>query len=161
MWLLQRSWASGICTSGGNILYAAADDHRVRALVTVAGFFGQPHLVSTLFGADGVESRKAAGRQARELYRETGGIETIKAYLDTEPAASKPPKDFTTWINHEAVVFARGAIPLPSFHGTMARRRPLELRPACYKKIFVCCHVYYGICWSFLTADREGSIQRV
>lgn len=93
MWLLQRSWASGICTSGGNILYAAADDHRVRALVTVAGFFGQPHLVSTLFGADGVESRKAAGRQARELYRETGGIETIKAYLDTEPAASKPPKD--------------------------------------------------------------------
>ena len=83
----------GICTSGGNILYAAAEDHRVRALVTVAGFFGEPGLLSTLFGADGVESRKASGRQARDLYRETGEIEIIKAYSDTEPAASKTSKD--------------------------------------------------------------------
>ncbi|KAE8361673.1 alpha/beta-hydrolase [Aspergillus caelatus] len=83
----------GICTSGGNILYASAEDHRVRALVTVAGFFGEPDLLSTLFGADGVESRKASGRQARDLYRETGEIEIIKAYSDTEPAASKTPKD--------------------------------------------------------------------
>ena len=81
--MLQRFWAYGICTSGGNILYAAAEDHRVRALITVAGSFGQPDLVSKLFGADGVESRKVAGRQARDLYRETGEIETIKAYSDT------------------------------------------------------------------------------
>ena len=83
----------GVCTSGGNVLYTAAEDSRVRALVTVAGFFSEPALIPTLFGAEGVETRQTSGRQARELYEKTGEIELIRAYHPTEPAASKSPSD--------------------------------------------------------------------
>ncbi|GIZ49330.1 hypothetical protein CKM354_001236200 [Cercospora kikuchii] len=83
----------GVCTSGGNILYTAAEDTRVRALVSVAGFFPEATLLSTLFGADGVESRQRSGRQARERFQRTGEIEMIRAYSDTEVAASKNSSD--------------------------------------------------------------------
>ncbi|PPJ61264.1 hypothetical protein CBER1_10947 [Cercospora berteroae] len=43
--------------------------------------------------SDGVEIRQQSGRQARELFHRTGEIEIIRAYSDTEAAASKNPSD--------------------------------------------------------------------
>jgi fermentation-respiration switch protein FrsA (DUF1100 family) len=56
----------GVCTSGGNVLYAAAQDRRVEALATVIGFFQTPEVASMLLGGDeGLAIRRAAGRRAR------------------------------------------------------------------------------------------------
>ena len=71
----------GICTSGGNVLYTAASDSRVRAIATVAGFFSDPALAPMLFGGEeGVESRKTKGLEAAELYEKSGEIKMVPTY---------------------------------------------------------------------------------
>lgn len=50
----------GICTSGGNVIQAAAEDGRVKAVVTIAGWFAEPSLTPLLYGGDaGVAALKA------------------------------------------------------------------------------------------------------
>ncbi len=79
----------GICTSGGTILYTAAQDSRVGAVATVAGFFSDPALNPILHdGTEGVERLRAAGRAARKRYDETGVIDTILAYHPTDQTAA-------------------------------------------------------------------------
>ena len=85
----------GICTTGGTALYAAAKDPNVGALASVAGFFSEPALLPKLFGEDGVERRRAAGREARQRYDATGLIDIVPAYDPNDPTAmSTSPSEY-------------------------------------------------------------------
>jgi uncharacterized protein len=71
----------GVCTSGGNVIQAAAEDGRVKAVVTVAGWFAEPSLTPLLYGGEsGVAQLKAQGQQATLKYRNTGVSDTVKTY---------------------------------------------------------------------------------
>ncbi|RVU09789.1 alpha/beta hydrolase [Rhizobium sp. RMa-01] len=86
----------GICTSGGTVLYTAAEDANVGAVATVAGFFSEPELVALIKkGPEAVERLRAEGRLARQIYDETGEIKTIRAYHNTDQtAASVSPSQY-------------------------------------------------------------------
>ena len=78
----------GVCTSGGNVLDAAARDGNVGAVATVAGMFTEPSLQLAMRGAEGIEARKKEGRAAKTAYAQAGVIELIKAYHDTDQTAA-------------------------------------------------------------------------
>jgi uncharacterized protein len=78
----------GICTSGGTVLYTAAEDRTVGAVATVAGFFADPDLMLQMRGADGIARVRAAGQAAKENYEKNGVIDTIKAYHETDQTAA-------------------------------------------------------------------------
>jgi uncharacterized protein len=71
----------GVCTSGGNVIQAAAEDGRVKAVVTIAGWFAEPSLTPLLYGGEaGVAALKAQGQQALAKFRSTGVVDTVKTY---------------------------------------------------------------------------------
>jgi uncharacterized protein len=71
----------GVCTSGGNVIQAAAEDVRVKAVVTIAGWFAEPSLTPLLYGGEAsVAGLKAQGQQALAKYRSTGVSDTVKTY---------------------------------------------------------------------------------
>jgi fermentation-respiration switch protein FrsA (DUF1100 family) len=81
----------GVCTSGGNVLYPAATDSRVQALATVVGFFQSPIVTPMLQGGEGgLALRRAAGRQAQQVYNSTGEIKVIAAYSGPTNATVNP-----------------------------------------------------------------------
>ncbi|WP_148088114.1 alpha/beta hydrolase [Couchioplanes caeruleus] len=71
----------GICTSGTAVIHAAADDHSVAAVATVAGPFWEPILWT------GVQRRLAAGEAARKKYEQTGVVDMVPAYHPINPRA--------------------------------------------------------------------------
>jgi len=84
---VAKTGLMGVCTSGGNVLYAAAQDRRVEALATVVGFFQTPDVASMLLGGDeGLALRRAAGRQARKVYETTGELQFIRQYSNSTNA---------------------------------------------------------------------------
>lgn len=79
----------GICTSGGTVLYAGARDKRIAAIASVASHFAEPSITPLLYGGpEGVEQRRAAGREARAEYERTGQNRMILAYHNTDRSAS-------------------------------------------------------------------------
>ncbi|MBM2578129.1 alpha/beta hydrolase [Jannaschia sp. Os4] len=79
----------GVCTSGGNAMYVAADPGPVGAVATAAGWFSEPSITPDAYGGeDEVKKRREAGEAARRKYEETGEVETIPAYSDTDETAS-------------------------------------------------------------------------
>jgi hypothetical protein len=84
----------GICTSGGNVIQAAARDEHVRAVATVAGHFAEPSVVPAFYaamfstGPEIVDRLKAQGRAARELYQRTGENTLVLAYSNTNHSAA-------------------------------------------------------------------------
>lgn len=81
----------GICTSGGTVLYTAARDPRVKAVASVASHLAEPSITPTLYGGvEGVEQRRAAAREAAEVYRRTGENRMILAYSDVDQSCSHP-----------------------------------------------------------------------
>jgi uncharacterized protein len=71
----------GVCTSGGNVIQAAAEDGRIRSVVTIAGWFAEPSLTPLLYGGEaGVAQLKAQGQQALVKYRSTGVSDTVQTY---------------------------------------------------------------------------------
>lgn len=77
----------GICTAGGNVLYTAARDSRVRAVATVVGAFFEPSLYSSLLGPELSKQRLSDAAAARELYDTTGEIQCIRVYHDSDKTA--------------------------------------------------------------------------
>lgn len=117
----------GICTSGGTVLYTAAEDPNVGAVASVVGFFSEPSLqVLMQGGAEGVERRRVAGRQAQALYEKTGVIETIKAYHATDlTAANVAPLDYYFDQNRGAVPEWRNAFAVMAW-GSMLDFDPVS-----------------------------------
>jgi fermentation-respiration switch protein FrsA (DUF1100 family) len=85
----------GVCTSGGAVMYTAAEDQNVGAVATVAGYFSDPESVVKMFTREGYDSRVAAGRAARQRYDETGVIDIVPAYdPGNMQAASSSPSEY-------------------------------------------------------------------
>jgi hypothetical protein len=90
----DRIGLHGVCTSGGNVILAAAGDPRVRAVVTVAGHFSDPARAPAFYaamfgeGPEIVERFRREGRAARELYQRSGENMLVLAYSDIVRSAS-------------------------------------------------------------------------
>lgn len=82
--------ALGVCTSGGNVAYLAADNPQVRAVATVAAWLAEPAVSNEPLyeGAAGVAARQEAGRVAHDAYARTGENQLIQAYSNANHAAS-------------------------------------------------------------------------
>ena len=95
----------GVCTSGGTVLDTAAADSSVGAVATIAGMFTEPSLQLMMRGAEGVQAKKDEGRAATDVYAQSGVIETVKAYDESDQTAANVaplPYYFDT---------TRGAVP--------------------------------------------------
>ena len=77
----------GICTSAGNAVTLAATDPRLGAFATVAAFLPSPALNASVFGEEGLTQRMEQSANARRKYDETGEVELIPAYSETDPSA--------------------------------------------------------------------------
>jgi fermentation-respiration switch protein FrsA (DUF1100 family) len=81
--------ALGVCTSGGNMAYLAADDKRVKALGIVAAHLADSNILASLYGGEArVDSLRRAGVEARKQYELTGESKIIPAYSNTDMTAS-------------------------------------------------------------------------
>jgi uncharacterized protein len=71
----------GVCTSGGNVIQAAAEDTRLRSVVTIAGWFVEPSMVPMMYGGDAaIANLKAQSSQALAKYRATGNADMVQTY---------------------------------------------------------------------------------
>jgi len=81
--------ALGVCTSGGNVAYLAADDKRIKALAIVAAHLADSSILESLYGGETrVDSLRNAGVEARKQYELTGENKIIPAYSNTDKTAS-------------------------------------------------------------------------
>lgn len=78
----------GVCTSASNATYLAADDARVKAVATIAGFLVSPAVFEATYGQDGIGQRREQAAAARNRYAETGEQALITVYSETEPDAA-------------------------------------------------------------------------
>jgi hypothetical protein len=100
----------GICASAGYMAYAAAQDHRIKNLVTVAAWLHNRSVAETIYNNwpekyDGLLARSKA---AAEKFSTTGQTEFVPACSDTDPNAAMyvPGGIFPYYIDT-----ALGAIP--------------------------------------------------
>jgi uncharacterized protein len=92
----------GICTSGGNAAYLAANDNRVKAVASVAGWFSEPSLAPMLFdGPEGVARHRKEAEEAKKYYELTGENKTILIFSNdtNKVAANYGPMDYYMDIN--------------------------------------------------------------
>jgi fermentation-respiration switch protein FrsA (DUF1100 family) len=87
---VQSVGALGVCTSGGNVAYLAADDKRIKAAAVVAAHMADASILHSLYGSMGkdVDSLRKAGVEARKHYELTGENKMILAYSTTDKTAS-------------------------------------------------------------------------
>jgi len=87
---VQSVGALGVCTSGGNVAYLAADDKRIKAAVIVAAHLADASILAALYGSMGkdVDSLRKAGAEAKKHYQLTGENTMIPAYSTTDNTAS-------------------------------------------------------------------------
>lgn len=78
----------GVCTSASNATYLAAEDPRVKALATVAGFLVDSAVFEATYGEDGVAQRREQAARARRKFEETGEQTLITVYSETESDAA-------------------------------------------------------------------------
>jgi uncharacterized protein len=97
----------GICTSGGNVIQAAAADPSLAAVVTVAGWFAEPSLTPLLYGGEqGVATLRRQGEAAQAKYRSTGVADTVQTYGMAGSGAAHAGDHMDYYVNP-----ARGKIP--------------------------------------------------
>jgi fermentation-respiration switch protein FrsA (DUF1100 family) len=77
----------GVCTSASNAVYLAAAESRLGALATVAAFLPGPDLYEAMYGTEVLAQRKATSDAARRAYEETGQVEMVPAYSETDTSA--------------------------------------------------------------------------
>lgn len=81
--------ALGVCTSGGNVAYLAANDPRVKAIATVAAWLPNEATLPLLYGGEeNLSQLRNVGKKAKESYAKTGNNETVLAYSNTDKTAS-------------------------------------------------------------------------
>lgn len=97
--------AFAVCAGSMYTLMAAADDHRIKAVVTAASWLQDAEAVKMFYGgAEGVNTKIAAARKAKETFAKEGVVEYIETISTTNPAAAMyGPYDY--YLNPE-----RGAV---------------------------------------------------
>lgn len=78
----------GVCTSASNATYLAAEDPRLQAVATVAGFLVNPAVFAATYGEDGVTQRREQAAAAKKKFDETGEQTLITVYSETETDAA-------------------------------------------------------------------------
>ncbi len=102
----DRIGALGICAGSMYTLMAAAEDPRIKSVVTAASWLHDAEAVKLFYGGEeGVQEKINAARQAKQKYAETGEIDYIPSISTTDPSAAMyGPFDY--YLNPE-----RGAVP--------------------------------------------------
>ncbi len=77
----------GVCTSASNAAYLGADEPRLGALATVAAFLPGPDLYEMMYGSELLAQRKQASADSRRKYEETGEVDLVPAYSETDTSA--------------------------------------------------------------------------
>lgn len=77
----------GVCTSASNGVYLAAEDSRVKAFATIAGFVTDAQTYTRTYGEDGIARRLDEAAAAREKFDRTGQATTITVYSETDKHA--------------------------------------------------------------------------
>ena len=98
--------ALGICAGSMYTLMAAAEDKRIKSVVTAASWLHDAEAVKLFYGGDeGVQAKIAEARAAKKRFAETGEVAYIPSISTSdESAAMFGPYDY--YLNPE-----RGAIP--------------------------------------------------
>jgi uncharacterized protein len=90
----------GICTSGGNVIQAAAADPTIAAVVTVAGWFAEPSLTPMLYGGEqAVAQLRRSSDAALAKYRATGVADTVQTYGMTGSGAAHAGDHMDYYVN--------------------------------------------------------------
>jgi len=97
--------AFAVCAGSMYTLMAAAEDNRIKAVVTAASWLQDAEAVKLFYGgAEGVNEKIAAARKAKETFANDGVVEYIETISTTNPAAAMyGPYDY--YLNPE-----RGAV---------------------------------------------------
>ena len=102
----QKVGAFGVCAGAMYTLMAAAEDDRIKSVVTTASWLHDAEGVKLFYGGEeGVQQRIKAAQAAKRSYAENGSVRYIPTIsLEDESAAMYGPYDY--YLNPE-----RGAIP--------------------------------------------------
>ena len=85
---VQNVEVVGVCTSASNAVYLAAQDSRVKAFATIAGFLVNSDVFAATYGEDGMERRREQAAAAKKRYEETGEQTLITVYSETDEEAA-------------------------------------------------------------------------
>lgn len=101
-----RIGAFGVCAGAMYVLMAAAEDKRIKSVVTAASWLHDAEAVKLFYGGEeGVNARIEAARRAKKEYADNGTVRYIPSIsAEDESAAMYGPYDY--YLNPE-----RGAIP--------------------------------------------------
>lgn len=88
--------AFAVCAGSMYTLMAAADDHRIKSVVTAASWLHDAEAVKLFYGGEeGVNAKIAAARQAKEKFAREGVVDYIETISTTNPdAAMYGPYDY-------------------------------------------------------------------
>ncbi len=98
--------AFGVCAGAMYTLMAAAEDKRIKSIVTTASWLHDAEAVKLFYGGkEGVNSKIDAARQAKKKFKSSGEVEYIPSISTTDKSAAMfGPYDY--YLNPK-----RGAIP--------------------------------------------------
>jgi uncharacterized protein len=78
----------GICASAGYMVVAAAEDARIKSLITVAPWIHDPKIVEAVYGGrPTVEKLIATGKEAKANFKQTGKVDSVLATSKTDKTA--------------------------------------------------------------------------
>jgi uncharacterized protein len=99
----------GICAGAGYIAHAAAQDKRIKKVVTVAAWLHNPSIVEVLYGGkENVQKLISIAEDAAAVFAQTGEVKSVMACSSTDPTAAMylPDAGFDYYLNPK-----KGAIP--------------------------------------------------
>lgn len=95
----DRLGALGICQGSSEMIAAAAQDARIKTLVTVSGQYIYPHNIAGFFSGGGLtrEERIERGRKAKKKFDVTGEVDYTEVVSLTDKNAGLPWKPIHDW----------------------------------------------------------------